>query len=320
MSTPKRPNTSAAAKARKKAGGGKAKTSKARRTDSATTVWIGAIVVVVVLGGALIAFAVTRDPGPSSKQASSQLVEQVTQIDPAVYDKVGTGTPTGAPKPIDAPALTKDGKPRIVYMGAEYCPYCAAERWAMATALARFGTFENLGVTTSSSTDVYPSTPTLTFYGSTYSSPHVAFESVELNTNELVGNGYKTLQKPTAEQAKLLAKYDAPPYVTGGSGSIPFVDFGNRYIISGATFDPKVLQGKSFEAIGSALNDPNSDVAKAALGAANTITAAICDLTKGQPADVCNTSAVKSGATTLAAAANQATSGSSTATSTPGGG
>ena len=38
------------------------------------------------------------------------------------------------------PALTSGGKPEILYVGAEYCPYCAAERWAMVVALSRFGT------------------------------------------------------------------------------------------------------------------------------------------------------------------------------------
>ena len=31
--------------------------------------------------------------------------------------------------------MTLDGKsPAMLYYGAEYCPYCAAERWAMAVA------------------------------------------------------------------------------------------------------------------------------------------------------------------------------------------
>ena len=59
----------------------------------------------------------------------------------------------------------------------EYCPYCAAERWAMVNALARFGTFHNLGATASSSIDVNPSTPTFTFRGAGYSSPFVVFQT-----------------------------------------------------------------------------------------------------------------------------------------------
>ena len=55
-------------------------------------------------------------------------------------------------------------------MGAEYCPYCAAERWAMAVALSRFGTFSDLRLIHSSSADIYPNTPTLSFYRSSYAS------------------------------------------------------------------------------------------------------------------------------------------------------
>src|SRR5215471_17073708 len=36
--------------------------------------------------------------------------------------------------------LTSGGKPEMLYIGAEYCPYCAAMRWSMAVALSRFGT------------------------------------------------------------------------------------------------------------------------------------------------------------------------------------
>ncbi len=38
-------------------------------------------------------------------------------------------------------------------MGAEYCPFCAAQRWAMVNAFSRFGTFTGLTTTHSSSTD-----------------------------------------------------------------------------------------------------------------------------------------------------------------------
>ncbi len=53
------------------------------------------------------------------------------------------------------PPMTLNGKsPAMLYYGAEYCPYCAAERWAMTAALARFGTWSNLQITASSHTDV----------------------------------------------------------------------------------------------------------------------------------------------------------------------
>ena len=53
----------------------------------------------------------------------------------------------------------------MLYYGAEYCPYCAAERWAIAAALSRFGTWSNLKITASSHTDVYAETHTFSYYG-----------------------------------------------------------------------------------------------------------------------------------------------------------
>jgi hypothetical protein len=174
-----------------------------------------------------------------------------------------------------------DGKPLITYIGAEYCPYCAAERWALAVALSRFGTLSNLSGTHSSSSDVYPDTQTLSFYGSSYSSPYVGFESVEEFTNQAVGSGYQSLQSPTTAQTALADKYDP-------QGSIPFIDIGNRYVITGASYSPQVLAGLSRAQIAADLSDPSSPVAQAIDGTANYITAAISVVTGGQPSSVAN--------------------------------
>ena len=63
--------------------------------------------------------------------------------------------------------------------------------------------------------------------------------------------------------------------------------FGGKYLSVGATYDPTVLNGKSWDQIASALSDPNSAIAKAIGGSANHITAAICKMTGNQPASAC---------------------------------
>ncbi len=196
-----------------------------------------------------------------------------------------------------AEAITAGGKPRILYVGAEYCPFCAAERWSMAAALSRFGTFTNLGTTASSATDTDANTATLSFHGSTFSSDKIAFTAYETTTNQQQSDGsYPPLDKvPSADQA-LLDKYDAPPYVDASSkGSIPFVDIGGKYLISGASYDPAVLAGKTHEQIADAMLDPSSAIAKAVLGTANVITAAICQLTGDTPSAVCSSPGVRAG-------------------------
>jgi hypothetical protein len=134
--------------------------------------------------------------------------------------------------------LTSGGKPEIFYVGAEYCPYCATERWPLAVALSRFGTCSSLHGIYSSGTDVYPGQPTLTFFGSSFASRYLVFTPVETTTE----NPDIPLQSPTAAQQVLRSRYDAPPYVPAGdAGPIPFIDLGDQLLIHGAQYDPQVL-------------------------------------------------------------------------------
>jgi hypothetical protein len=65
-------------------------------------------------------------------------------------------------------------------------------------------------------------------------------------------------------------------------------------VFSGSSFSPGVLSGLSLQQIASSLADPSSQAAQALLGAANQITAAICEATGARPEDVCSTPAVVS--------------------------
>lgn len=226
--------------------------------------------------------------GPSSAGTSQPaVVSAVTSVPSSTTDSVGKGTAN--PKMLvplsGAPALASGGKPEVLYMGAEYCPFCATERWAMLNALSRFGTFSNIKFIHSAPDDTPASVPTLTFYKSGYNSKYVTFTPVEMQKIDK-----STLQNPTSEQKALLNKYDAPPYVQGAGGSIPFMYFGGKYIVSGASYDYSVLSGKTYAQIAAAMKDPSSDIAKGAIGAANQMTAAICKLTGDQPATACTTS------------------------------
>jgi len=188
------------------------------------------------------------------------------------------------------------GKPELPYIGAEYCPYCAAERWSMIVTLSRFGTFRGLAVTRSAAkngagqAEPFPNTATWTFAHATYTSGYLTFTPVELYTNipDPATGGYTPLQTPTAEQQALISKYDA-----AYGGAIPFPDFGNKYLSVGASYNAGVLSGLTWSQIATDLHNPASPVAAAVLGAANYLTAAICGLTNDQPASAC-TPVVKS--------------------------
>jgi hypothetical protein len=184
--------------------------------------------------------------------------------------------------------LTSGGKPEVLYMGAEYCPYCAAQRWAMINALSRFGTFTGLTTTHSSSSDADPNTPTWTFYKSTYKSNYINFTPVEETTNERQGNSsstsvpYVTLQTPTAAEQTIGQNYDPQGY-------IPFIDLGNKYVQVGnlSPLSPTMLDGQSWAQVAAAMNNPSSALGKAEIGNANYMTAGICKLTNNLPATAC---------------------------------
>jgi len=265
----------------------------------------GSVVVVLVI---VLVFVIVKlnggKPSASSAQglsngptgsALSAVVDKVTSVPASALNTVGDGggAVTGKPSTISGTntPLTSNGKPEMFFMGAEYCPYCAAERWSMIVALSRFGTFKGLATVHSAAAngagnaEPDPDTPSFTFLHSSYSSPYLVFSPVEIQTNipDPSTGTYTNLQTPTAAQQALVTKYD------GSGGSIPFIDFGNKYVISGVSYDPGVLDGLSWATIATDLSNPSSPVAKAVDGTANYITAALCKMTNNTPASACTT-------------------------------
>ena len=269
------------------------------KNDLKIAIW--SVVVVVIAIVAIIIVKVSTNSSTTSNTGSSlapaSLMAKITSLNASTFNAVGKGTASSLPTalPPTSTPLTLGGKPEILYVGAEYCPYCATERWPLVIALSRFGSFSSLGLTTSSSTDAFPSTATFAFHGSTYTSKYIAFTAVEETTNVPDGKGgFTPLDSSTAAQQQLITTYDAPPYVAASSkGSIPFIYFGGQFLITGSTYSPSVLQGKTQDEIASSLSDTSSDISQGAVGAANTITAAICTMTNGQPGSVCNNSMIK---------------------------
>ena len=232
--------------------------------------------------------------------ASAAIIGKVTSVPASALSAVGDGggAVTAKPHTIIGTALTLNGRPEMFYLGSEFCPFCAAERWAMIGALSRFGTFSGLTTIRSAAADgagdpePYPNTATWTFAKSSYSSQYLTFTPVENLSNipDPSTGGYTTLETPTSAQRALIAEYDAPPYVPSGyAGGIPFIDFGNKYAIFGASYSPGVLVGLSWSQIAADLSNPDSPVAEAIDGTANYITAAICGMTGNEPASACTT-------------------------------
>ncbi len=260
----------------------------------------GSILGVVVIVVAFIVFKTTQSPTASSANSASpagtalpaSVVKDITSVPSSTLTSVGTGTADTKSVAVvsSAKKLTSGGKPEVLYIGAQYCPYCATERWAMAVALSRFGTFNGLsGIHSAGGQEVYPHTATLNFYKASYASKYLTFTPVEQETVS-----EKPLENTTTAENVLLTKYDSPPYVSASEqGAIPFIDFGGKYFVHGAQYDPQVLSGQTWAQVAAALKDPSSAIAKGADGSANMITAAICKTTNNQPSNVCTSPTIK---------------------------
>lgn len=259
------------------------------------------------IGGAIAIFAVLilvldlstgSNQNTSSSPASASVVSAITHLQPSELTQVGTGDINYPPKAVSKPTpLRSNGKPEVLYIGAEYCPYCALERWSLIGALSQFGTFHNLKTIRSSATDpAGPNIATFTFAkGTTYTSPYLSFVTREMFTNIPTTTnpvGYTKLQSLTKAEDKVFTALDP-------SQGFPFVDFGGKVAQVGSESaqpsqpGPSGLVGYSWNQIASHLHNPTSTPAKLILGGVNYDIAAICSLTGNRPGSVCDRPLVK---------------------------
>lgn len=244
------------------------------------------VVITLVLGTFIYAGSQPDTQTVGGGPAPDSLIQQVSDVNPSTMQAVAAGGLSNPLSRITTASLLQSptGKPQVLYVGAEYCPFCAAERWSLIVALGRFGAFQHLQLTTSSATDLYPNTATFTFYHSAYTSQYIDFQSVE----ETARDQSLPLQTPSASQKQIIHTYDAMPYIPAGkAGGIPFVDIGNQYVTVGSGYSPQLLSGLSWQQIASRLDKPNDPVTRNIVGNANYLTAAICQITGNQPSSVC---------------------------------
>ncbi len=215
-----------------------------------------AVILVGVI--ALVTYALT-DPPPAQQKvqratAPPDVVAQLAKVPASVFDAVGATAPdTELVDPTvlsGQPPLVEDGKPAVLYVGAEYCPFCASERWPLIVALSRFGHFTGLKNMQSAPLSVFPGTQTFSFVGSSYSSRYLAFTGVELYSDAVDARGtFARITTLTPAQALVVARYGSRAGSTATSGSYPFVDIGNRMVLSTSAFSPAILVKQSQAAI-----------------------------------------------------------------------
>jgi len=252
----------------------------------------GVLAVVVVIGGIVFAGLSSKkstSAGHPVVPASATVTNAITAAAPLTSATPTLSTVTGPPKALTGAALTStSGKPEVLYVGADYCPYCGVTRWPLAIALSRFGTLSNLQTTYSAANDTAgPNTPTLDFRNATYKSDYIGFVGIEYEDG-----AQKVIGKLTTEQNTLFNNV--------GGGAFPFIDFGGKWMQSGASYATATLAGLTPEAVAGQLTDTSSKVGSSIQASADVFTASICDMTGGKPTNVCTSAGVVAATAALA--------------------
>ena len=246
-----------------------------RRRVITTTIVLVVLATVGVVGATLLQQQAQSDPQLVGKTIPNSLYAYINGVSNATLSGIGNGGSSHLQSVTGSP-LTSNGKPEFLYIGADYCPYCAAERWSIIVALSKFGSFSGLEYMLSGDApEAYPATSTFTFAYSSYTSQYITFVSVEIK--DRFGNPQQTI---TSDQQNVMTQYDA-------SQGIPFIDLGNQYVFVSSQFLPSSINGLSWDQIASQLDLPTSGVAKSIDGSANVLITALCKIDGGQPSSVC---------------------------------
>ncbi|MEM3839415.1 MAG: DUF929 family protein, partial [Candidatus Micrarchaeaceae archaeon] len=220
------------------------------------------------------------------------------------------------------------GKPSVVYLGSITCIYCGENRWAMALALGRFGSFAALykGYSSFGDYDVptlywtqnnYTTPDTSSFnpngidIGNSYKSSYINFFSIDGNgqinqgffiqplnvigsevnatENQQYISVYKYLMTLQSSNA---TAFQGTPYTIWGSSMFrgaDGVDFGNAYPPVNSTLP---LTYMTHSQVLSQLANPNDTFAWREYAAADVYVARICAAIKNA-APVCSLSSIK---------------------------
>lgn len=253
--------------------------------------WLLAGLAVAILGTLLLVKVVGSGDGTSAAvttltPAPAALLAEVTSVPARVFDDVGVSSPL---VPVTPPVLLgvhhadhPTTKAVVVYVGAEYCSFCAAERWPLILALSRFGTFSRLYELDSSPLDYAPDTPSFSFVDTTYTSRFVTFDAYEVRSDVLEpdGEGFEPLMVLPRDVRRLLHQED-PRSV------YPFVDLDGRALVPQAELSPETFVAITRDEVAAGLSNPRLPVTEGIVASANYLTAVICASDGERPAAVC---------------------------------
>jgi hypothetical protein len=241
--------------------------------------WAGLAMVALVIVAAVVLFLARGGGSSANATAASGSVPVGTAPAGANRPSAAASVALGQIRRESSEPLLDGGKPLVFFMGAEWCPFCASERWGLVEATSRFGKWSDLRELRSrEGQDYFPALATYDLSQATYTSDYISIRHKEVATVE--GD---PLQKLGAFEEGLVNGYDK-------LGSVPFLFASGpsgRYTVE-LPFSPGLLDGDSFVSLRKevAAAAPTPEV-EAIGGQADAITALICKLDGRQPASVC---------------------------------
>ncbi len=165
----------------------------------------------------------------------------------------------------DQPLKRPGGKSLVFFMGAGFCPFCAAERWAIAEALKNFGSWEGLVEDKSAGQDEkYLNVPTLNFARAKFASEHIEFVG-----KETADRNFEPLQELDEKDYEILDTFN-PDQI------IPFLLVDGQFMQVGAGYSPKLIEGMDHAKVRSELENLKSEAGKALREEIDNITALVC--------------------------------------------
>lgn len=180
------------------------------------------------------------------------------------------------------PLKMPGGKSLVFFMGAGFCPFCAAERWAIVNALSNFGRWEGLVETTSADHDEkYLDIPTVSFARAKYESEYIEFVG-----RETADRNFEPLQEIDEKDYEILDAFN-PDQI------IPFLLIDGQFMQVGTGYSPQILEGMDHAKVRTELANPASPVGKAMKVEIDNITALICKSIGGR-GGACNSDNIKS--------------------------
>lgn len=233
-------------------------------------VWI-LIVGVVAFGG----YKLLNRPAENSSSNQSTVTQSPKQESSAPQAKT-----LGFFKKVSDTPVAFENRPYFLYIGAQFCPFCAAERWSLVKALQNFGTWSGLGPDTSADEEAgFSKIPTYSFVNTTYESQYISFghkETADRNGNPIPG------QELTDFEKKWFNQYDP-------RGGVPFLFLNGQYVQLSSGFSPGLLSGKTYDQVKADVDgNANTPYVAAINKEADIITAYLCKATGNRPSEVCS--------------------------------